>query len=70
MQLAEFFVGMRNHPILFLGTGFSLRYLKKSYSWIDLLKKISFDLHGNERKFLVNRTGFVGDSLFKLGYLT
>lgn len=52
MQLAEFFVGMRNHPILFLGTGFSLRYLKKSYSWIDLLKKISFDLHGNERKFL------------------
>lgn len=52
MQLSEFFVGMRNHPILFLGTGFSLRYLKKSYSWIDLLKKISFDLHGNERKFL------------------
>lgn len=30
---------MRNHPILFLGTGFSLRYLKQSYTWYDLLKR-------------------------------
>ncbi|UYF76582.1 SIR2 family protein [Acinetobacter ursingii] len=52
MQLSEFFSGMRNHPILFLGTGFSLRYLKKSYTWYDLLKKISDDLYGDPRKFL------------------
>ncbi|MBN6522421.1 SIR2 family protein [Acinetobacter pittii] len=52
MQLSEFFSGMRNHPILFLGTGFSLRYLKQSYTWYDLLKKISDDLYGNPRKFL------------------
>lgn len=52
MQISEFFSGMRNHPILFLGTGFSLRYLKRSYSWYDLLKKISLDLHGDSRKFL------------------
>lgn len=52
MQLSEFFLGMRNHPILFLGTGFSLRYLKKSFTWYDLLKKISDDLYGDPRKFL------------------
>lgn len=52
MQISEFFSGMRNHPILFLGTGFSLRYLKQSYTWYDLLKKISDDLYGDSRKFL------------------
>lgn len=52
MQLSEFFSGMRNHPILFLGTGFSLRYLQQSYTWYGLLKKISDDLYGNPRKFL------------------
>ncbi|MGU3290208.1 SIR2 family protein [Acinetobacter radioresistens] len=52
MQLSDFFSGMRNHPILFLGTGFSLRYLTQSYTWYDLLKKISDDLYGDPRKFL------------------
>lgn len=52
MQISEFFSGMRNHPIFFLGTGFSLRYLKNSYTWYGLLKKISDDLYGDPRKFL------------------
>lgn len=37
-----------NHPVLFVGTGLSIRYLKNSYSWDQLLKKISFDLKGSD----------------------
>jgi len=48
MNVKEFISGYRNHPILFIGTGISLRYLKKSYNWDGLLKKISFDLTGND----------------------
>ncbi|HAV5451922.1 TPA: SIR2 family protein [Acinetobacter baumannii] len=44
MYLNEFFQQIKNHPILFLGTGFSLRYLKKSYTWEGLLQKIADDL--------------------------
>ena len=40
-----------NHPVLFVGTGLSMRYLKNSYSWDQLLKKISFDLKGSDEFF-------------------
>jgi len=46
MEIKDFICRFKNHPILFIGTGFSLRYLQESYSWEDLLKKISFDLYG------------------------
>src|SRR5699024_6668383 len=51
MNIKEFISNYKNHPILFIGTGFSLRYLKKSYNWDDLLKKISFDLNGNDEDY-------------------
>lgn len=44
MQLSDFIRQFRNHPVLFVGTGMSLRYLENSYSWDDLLKKICFEL--------------------------
>ncbi len=47
MTVQEFISHYKNHPILFIGTGISLRYLKHSYTWDDLLSKISFDLTGN-----------------------
>lgn len=47
MTIREFIAQYRNHPILFVGTGISLRYLKNSYNWDDLLSKISLDLTGN-----------------------
>ena len=47
MQLSDFIRQFRNHPVLFVGTGMSLRYLENSYSWDDLLKKICFELKGN-----------------------
>ncbi len=47
MNVKDFISQYRNHPILFVGTGISLRYLKNSYTWDDLLSKIAFSLTGN-----------------------
>lgn len=52
MNINEFFEGYKNHPILFIGTGFSLRYLKNSFTWHNLLEKCATDLFDNERQFL------------------
>jgi len=47
MNIADFVSKFKNHPVLFIGTGFSLRYLENSYTWDGLLSKIAFDLTGN-----------------------
>jgi hypothetical protein len=47
MTIQEFISQYKNHPILFIGTGISLRYLKNSFTWDDLLAKIAFDLTEN-----------------------
>lgn len=47
MNVTDFISQYKNHPILFIGTGVSLRYLKNSYTWDGLLAKISQDLTGN-----------------------
>lgn len=47
MNINEFISQYRNHPILFIGTGISLRYLKNSYTWDELLSKIAFELSEN-----------------------
>ena len=47
MLVQEFVEKFKTHPVLFIGTGISLRYLKKSYSWENLLKKIAVDLNEN-----------------------
>jgi hypothetical protein len=31
MKIEEFISNYKNHPVLFIGTGISLRYLKKDY---------------------------------------
>lgn len=48
MNIREFIAQFTNHPILFLGTGISLRYLKQSYSWEDLLKSIACEYKDEE----------------------
>ena len=40
MNIQEFISNYHNHPVLFVGTGLSLRYLENSYSWDSLLKKV------------------------------
>lgn len=47
MNINDFISQYKNHPVLFIGTGFSLRYLENSYTWDGLLAKISYDLEGN-----------------------
>jgi len=52
MNIREFVSRYRNHPVLFIGTGISLRYLKNSYTWDGLLRKISYELKGNNEFYL------------------
>lgn len=51
MNVSEFISHYKNHPVLFIGTGFSLRYLENSYTWDGLLSKIAFDLKGNHEYY-------------------
>lgn len=44
MEIQEFVSHYKNHPVLFIGTGFSLRYLQNSFSWDGLLMKVAVDL--------------------------
>jgi len=52
MNIQNFISNYKNHPVLFIGTGISLRYLKNSYTWDGLLKSISFELTGDEEFYL------------------
>lgn len=52
MDIKEFISKYKNHPILFVGTGVSLRYLKNSFSWNGLLSYISFELTNDEEFYL------------------
>lgn len=52
MDICDFISQYRNHPVLFIGTGFSLRYLNNSYTWDGLLRKIATDLTGNAEFYL------------------
>jgi len=52
MDIKHFISQYKNHPVLFVGTGLSKRFLKNSFSWDDLLKKISFELKGSNEYYL------------------
>lgn len=52
MELKDFIQKFTNHPVLFVGTGFSLRYLNNSFTWDGLLSHISFELTGNIEHYL------------------
>ncbi|MDD6180852.1 MAG: SIR2 family protein [Desulfovibrionaceae bacterium] len=52
MNIHDFISRYKNHPIMFVGTGMSRRYLLNSYTWEELLKKIALDLTENEEYFL------------------
>lgn len=51
MDIKEYVSKFQNYPVLFTGTGISLRYLKKSYTWEELLEFISTDLSNNIEDF-------------------
>jgi hypothetical protein len=52
VNISEFISQFKNHPILFIGTGMNLRYLKDSYNWDALLRKVAFELKGNNEYYL------------------
>lgn len=52
MTIHDFVSKFSNHPILFVGTGMSLRYLRNSYTWDSLLSKIALELYGSDEKYL------------------
>lgn len=52
MNITDFIANFKNHPILFIGTGFSLRYLENSYTWEGLLKHVCFEVTSNDEIFL------------------
>ena len=52
MHIRDFVSNFRNHPVLFIGTGISLRYLQSSYTWDDVLKYISFEMTGDNEHYL------------------
>ena len=52
MNINEFCNQYKTHPVLFVGTGISMRYYRNSSSWEELLKGIVVDYESvaiNER---------------------
>lgn len=52
MKIQDFISKYHNHPVLFVGTGLSLRYLKNSYSWDSLLQRVASDFNPNPEYYL------------------
>ena len=52
MDISTFISNFKNHPVLFVGTGMSLRYLENSYTWDGLLEHISHELFENDERYL------------------
>lgn len=65
MNIEEFIMQFKNHPVLFVGTGLSMRYLKNSYSWDQLLKKICFDLKGNDEFYFDTKANHYVDGNYQ-----
>lgn len=52
MNIKEFIGNYKNHPVLFVGTGVSLRYLRESQTWDSLLRKVAQELTGGPEYYL------------------
>lgn len=52
MDIKDFVSGYKNHPVLFIGTGISLRYLESSFTWDGLLQKICKEVFGDDERYL------------------
>ena len=51
MDIKDFISRYRNHPVLFIGSGLSMRYIQTSYTWDGLLKKIASEINPNPEYF-------------------
>lgn len=64
MDIKEFVGRFKNHPVLFVGTGMSLRYLNNSFTWDGLLKYISFELTGSNEYYFDIKSKYGNDRGF------
>ena len=55
MNIQDFISNYHNHPVLFVGTGLSLRYLENSYSWDSLLKKVASEFNPDPEYYTLDR---------------
>ena len=51
MDINSFVSKFHTHPVLFIGTGMSIRYLEESFTWRGLLERVMTDLYGNDEEF-------------------
>lgn len=65
MNIERFISNFKNHPILFIGTGMSLRYLNNSYTWDTLLEKISIDFKENDEYYLDIKSKYYHNEEYK-----
>lgn len=65
MDIVEFVSNYKNHPVLFVGTGLSLRYLNHSFTWDSLLKKIALDLSDSPEYYLDLKSSFEIDGKYE-----
>lgn len=45
MDIYEFVKGFKTHPVLFIGSGISMRYLENSFTWELLLKELALGVN-------------------------
>jgi len=64
LRINEYIHQFTNHPILFIGTGISLRYLENSYTWDGLLSFISEQLKGSKEFYYDLKSGHENNGSF------
>lgn len=64
MHIREFISNFTNHPVLFIGTGISLRYLENSYTWDGLLSHISYQIKGSNEFYYDLKSKYESDGIF------
>lgn len=52
MEIKNFIGQYRNHPVLFIGAGVSLRYINNSYTWDGLLEHIALECTSEPEAYL------------------
>jgi hypothetical protein len=66
MNIQQFIKKYNNHPVLFIGTGISLRYLENAYTWDGLLSYISTELTENDESYLDLKSSCEVNGKYKL----
>jgi hypothetical protein len=64
MHISDFIKNFTNHPVLFIGTGISLRYLENSFTWDGLLSYISKEIKGTDEFYLDLKSKYEKDGIY------